>query len=86
MPGISIHTELELLVRLGLTPREALSTATSNYSEVLGWHELGLVAPGRRGDILIVDADPTTDIHNSTRIASVILEGSVIERTALLKH
>jgi hypothetical protein len=86
MPGISSHTELELLVRLGLTPREALSAATSNYSEVLGWHELGLVAPGRRGDLLVVDADPTTDIHNSTRIASVILEGSVIERTALLKH
>ena len=40
MPGISMHTELELLVRLGLTPREALAAATSNYSERFGWHEL----------------------------------------------
>ena len=46
MPGISLHTELELLVRLGLSPREALAAATNNYALQFGWNELGLVAPG----------------------------------------
>jgi len=61
MPGISTHTELELLVRSGLTPREALAAATSNYSERFGWRELGLVEAGRRADLLILAADPTVD-------------------------
>jgi imidazolonepropionase-like amidohydrolase len=85
MPGISMHTELELLVRLGLTPREALAAATSNYSEQLGWNELGLVEAGRRADLLILTADPTRDITNSRKIRSVMLEGLILDREALLK-
>jgi hypothetical protein len=85
MPGISMHTELELLVRLGLTPREALAAATSNYSEHFGWHELGAVKAGRRADLLILDANPTTDISNTRKIRSVILDGAFVDRTALLK-
>jgi hypothetical protein len=84
MPGISTHTELALLVRLGLTPREALAAATSNYCESLGWCELGLVASGRRADFLILAADPTADITNSRKIRSVVLEGEVIDRPGLL--
>ena len=85
MPGISMHTELELLVRLGLTPREALAAATSNYSERLGWNELGLVEVGRRADLLILTADPTRDITNSRKIRWVILGGVILDREALLK-
>jgi hypothetical protein len=84
MPGISTHTEVELLVRLGLTPREALAAATSNYSEQFGWHELGLVDAGRRADLLILAADPTVDISNTRKIHSVILEGVILDRAALL--
>jgi hypothetical protein len=84
MPGISMHTELELLVRSGLIPREALAAATSNYSERFGWHELGLVEAGRRADLLILDADPTADISNTRKIRSVVLEGAVLDRAALL--
>ena len=84
MPGISMHTELELLVRLGLTPREALAAATSNYSEHFGWHELGLVEAGRRADLLILAADPTADISNTRKIHSVILDGAVLDRDSLL--
>jgi hypothetical protein len=84
MPGISLHTELELLVRMGLTPREALAAATSNYSEKLGWRELGLVEVGRRADLLILAADPTLDITNSRKIHSVILGGLILDRGALL--
>jgi imidazolonepropionase-like amidohydrolase len=85
MPGISMHTELELFVRLGLTPREALAAATSNYSERFAWHELGLVEKGRRADLLILTADPTVDITNSRKIHSVILDGVILDRDALLK-
>jgi hypothetical protein len=88
MPGISMHTELELLVRLGLSPREALAAATNNYAIQFGWTELGQIAPGRRGDILILDADPTANIWNARRISTLILDGNVMDREGLLnlKH
>jgi hypothetical protein len=85
MPGISMHTELELLVRLGLTPREALAAATSNYAEQFHWSELGQIAPGRRADILVLDGDPTMNIWNARRINTLILDGNTIDRDGLLK-
>ena len=84
MPGISMHTELELLVRLGLSAREALAAATNNYSLQFGWNELGLISPGRRADVLVVDGDPTVNIWNARRISTVILDGNVMDRDALL--
>ena len=85
MPGISLHTELELLVRLGLSPREALAAATNNYTLQFGWNELGLIAVGRRADILVVDADPTANIWNARRISTIILNGEPLDRNALLR-
>jgi predicted amidohydrolase YtcJ len=85
MPGISLHTELELLVRLGLSSREALAAATNNYALQFGWNELGLVAPGRRADILVVDGDPTVNIWNARRISALILDGELVDRDALLR-
>jgi hypothetical protein len=83
-PGISLHVELEMFVRLGLTPREALATATNNYALQFNWNELGLIAPGRRADILVVDADPTVSTWNVRRISTLILDGNVLDRDALL--
>jgi imidazolonepropionase-like amidohydrolase len=85
MPGISMHTELEMLVRLGLSPREALAAATNNYAIQFGWNELGLVASGRRADILVLDADPTVNIWNTRRISTLIVDGNIVDREALLK-
>lgn len=84
MPGISLHTELEMLVRLGLSPREALAAATNNYALQLGWTELGQIAPGRRADVLVVDADPTVYIWNARRIGTLIVDGNVVDREGLL--
>jgi hypothetical protein len=84
MAGISLHTELELLVRLGLSPREALAAATNNYSLQFGWNELGLIAPDRRADILVLDADPTQNIWNVRRISSLVIDGNMLDRDALL--
>jgi hypothetical protein len=88
LPGISMHTEMEMLVRLGLSPREALAAATNNYSLQLGWNELGQIAPGRRADILIVDGDPTANIWNARRISGLVMDGNVVDRSKLmvLKH
>jgi hypothetical protein len=84
MPGISMHTELEMLVRLGLSPREALAAATNNYALQFSWNELGLIAPGRRADILVVDGDPTKNIWNARRISTLIVDGNVVDREGLL--
>lgn len=84
MPGISLHTELEMLVRLGLSSREALAAATNNYALQFGWRELGQIAEGRRADILVVDGDPTVNIWNVRRISTLILDGNVVDREALL--
>ena len=84
MPGISLHTELEMLVRLGLSSREALAAATSNYALQFGWSELGQIAPGRRADVLVLDSDPTKNIWNVRRISALILDGNVVDRDALL--
>ncbi|MGA2251355.1 amidohydrolase family protein [Terracidiphilus sp.] len=83
-PGISMHTELEMLVRLGLTPREALASATSNYAVQFNWNDLGLIAPGRRADILVLDGDPAATVWNVRRIVNLILDGNVLDREALL--
>lgn len=84
LPGISMHVELELLVRLGLSPREALAAATNNYALAFGWSELGQVAPGRRADLLVVDGNPTSNIWNARRISLLVVEGNVVDREALL--
>jgi hypothetical protein len=84
MPGISVHTELELLVRLGLSPREALAAATNNFSLQFGWNELGQIAPGRRADILVVTGDPRANIWNARNISVLIEDGNIIDRAGLL--
>jgi hypothetical protein len=84
MAGISLHTELEMMVRLGLSAREALATATNNYAIQFNWNEVGQVAPGRRADILVIDGDPTVNVWNVRRISTLIVEGNVLDREGLL--
>lgn len=84
MAGISMHTELEMMVRLGLSAREALATATNNYAIQFNWNDLGLIAPGRRADIAVIDGDPTVNIWNARRISTLIVDGNLLDRDALL--
>ncbi len=84
MAGISMHTELEMLVRLGLSAREALAAATNNYALQFGWNEMGQIAPGRRADILVLDADPTANVWNARRISGILLDGNLLDRDSLL--
>jgi imidazolonepropionase-like amidohydrolase len=73
-----------MLVRLGLSAREALAAATNNYSLQFGWNELGQISPGRRADILVLDADPSVNIWNVRRISGLVLDGNVMDRDGLL--
>ena len=84
-PGLSLHTELELLVRAGLTPRAALAAATGNYAEQFGWTELGKIEAGRRADLLVLARDPREDVRAVDAIAQVWLSGQLLDRQALLK-
>lgn len=83
-PGFSLHDELVLLVRSGLTPLEALRTATYNPAEYLGaLDSLGSVSQGKVADLVLLDADPLLDIRNTRRVAAVIANGRLFDRAAL---
>jgi imidazolonepropionase-like amidohydrolase len=63
VPGFSLHEELANLVAAGLTPYEALRTATSNPADFLGaLNEFGTVSVGRRADVILIDRNPLQDI------------------------
>jgi imidazolonepropionase-like amidohydrolase len=83
-PGWSLHDELELFVEAGLSPMEALRTATSNPAEFLGLTDsLGTIATGKLADLVLLEADPTADIRNTRRIAAVMTRGRLLDRSAL---
>ncbi|MGH9755132.1 MAG: amidohydrolase family protein [Blastocatellia bacterium] len=73
-PGFSLHDELRNLVAAGLTPYEALRTATVNAAEFLGAAS-GMVAVGKRADLILVNGDPLKDVSNASRRAGVMLRG-----------
>jgi imidazolonepropionase-like amidohydrolase len=74
VPGFSLHRELDMLVAAGLTPYDALYTGTAAVAEFLG-SNAGVIAVGRDADLILLDADPLTDIRNSRRIHGVMLRG-----------
>jgi imidazolonepropionase-like amidohydrolase len=78
--GYSLHRELELLVRAGLSTMDALLAATSGAAARLDReHEFGTIAPGLAADLLLLNADPLADIRNTRRIERVIARGRVWE-------
>jgi imidazolonepropionase-like amidohydrolase len=86
VPGYSLHRELELLTRTGMSAMDALLAATRRPAERLDRaHEFGTVQPGRSADLLILTADPLADIRNTRRIERVVARGEVLEPGALLQ-
>ena len=69
--GLHLHRELELLVLSGLTPSEALASATSEPARAFGFHDRGRIAEGLRADLLLVNGDPTVDIRATRDIVGV---------------
>jgi imidazolonepropionase-like amidohydrolase len=84
-PGFSLHQELELLVASGLTPPAALQAATVNNARALKQQRrLGSIEPGKLADLLILRADPTSDIRNSRKIDCVIRDGRLCDPKIVL--
>jgi len=85
-PGFSLHDELALLVKAGLTPAEALRTATINPAKYFDLEKsLGTVEKGKMADLLLLDANPLTDINNTRKIDAVIVGGRYLPKEMLQK-
>ncbi len=81
VPGYALHQELGLLVGAGLTPAEALRTATLYPAQCLGREaDLGSVAAGKYADLVLLTDDPIRDIANTRRIESVFVGGKLVPR------
>ena len=84
IPGFSLHDELQLLVKAGLTPLEALRTATLNPAKFLKMQDrLGATEPGKLADLVLLDASPLESIGNTRRIHAVIVNGRLFDRKAI---
>jgi imidazolonepropionase-like amidohydrolase len=75
-PGFSLHEELQRFVAAGFTPLEALQTATLNPAQFFGLEsQLGAVEPGKLADLVLLKANPLSDIANTQKIAAVVSHG-----------
>jgi imidazolonepropionase-like amidohydrolase len=85
-PGFSLHDELANFVAVGLTPLEALQTATINPARFLSATDsLGTITVGKLADLAVLDANPLTDIGNTARVHAVVLNGRLIDPAARAK-
>lgn len=86
VPGYSLHRELELLTRTGMTPMDALVAATRHPAERLGRAgAFGTIEPGAAADLLVLSADPLADIRNTRSIERLLLRGRLLDPALLLK-
>ncbi len=84
LPGLTLHTELELLVEEGMSPLNALQSATLNPAIMMhATDSLGTIAPGKLADLVLLDANPLADITNTTTIRAVVANGRYYDRVAL---
>lgn len=84
LAGFGLHDELALLVECGLTPMEALQTATVNPAKYFGLeNEFGTIEEGKAADLVLLDADPLKDIHNTQKVRSVVMRGRFFSRSDL---
>jgi imidazolonepropionase-like amidohydrolase len=83
-PGFSLHDELALLVESGMTPLAALQSASRNAATFMQADDrYGSVTKGKIADLVLLDADPLKDIHNTTKVSEVFLAGKEFDRRAL---
>ena len=84
MPGTATLAAIEGLVELGMTPSQAIVSATKNGARASqGTKDFGTLEVGKYADILLLDADPLADIHNIRKLSMVMKEGRVVDRDRL---
>jgi imidazolonepropionase-like amidohydrolase len=84
--GASLHRELELLGRCGLTPAQALNAATAAPARVFSLTDRGHTAPGQRADLILVSGDPLTDITATRAIERIWRAGVLCDRRAFVAN
>jgi imidazolonepropionase-like amidohydrolase len=81
--GLASLVELELLVRAGLTPSQAIVAATRTSASIVGLDALGTIAAGKSAAFIVLDANPLDNIANTRKISAVYLDGLIVDRAAL---
>ncbi len=81
--GYADHLELELFVRLGMTPSEAIVASTTRAARAFGLTGTGSLETGKSADFLVLDGNPLDDIMNTRKISAVYLRGAEVDRNAL---
>ena len=81
--GYGEHHEFELLIAAGMTPMQVIVAATRTPAALLHLDRLGTVAPGKRADFVVLDANPLENIANTRKIAKVYQGGREVDRGAL---
>ena len=84
--GYAGHKELEIFVRYGMSSMQAISAGTAVAARVLGLEDSGMVKPGYRADLLVLDANPLEDIRNTRAISSVYLGVKLVDSAALAQQ
>jgi imidazolonepropionase-like amidohydrolase len=87
VPGFALHDELQLFVAAGVSPLQAIRSATLEPARALGVADrMGSIAPGKAADVVLLEADPLADIRNTRRIVAVVLDGRwlAVEQLAAL--
>jgi len=83
IPGDAIHHELAIYVDSGLSPGEALATATSNVADYFGESNRGCLEPGCMADLVLLEGNPLEDIDNTRLILGVMRGGAWFDRERL---
>jgi imidazolonepropionase-like amidohydrolase len=81
--GFGTHQEMQAMVRAGIPPYAALEAATRNAAEFLGRTDAGTVEPGRRADLVLLDANPLQDIAAAMQVRGVMIGGRWLDRATL---
>jgi imidazolonepropionase-like amidohydrolase len=77
--GMNAH-EFAVMVKLGLTPLQAIQSGTINNADLLGWSDkVGTIEPGKWADIIAVDGDPLADVTTLERVKFVMKDGEVVK-------
>ena len=84
VPGYSVYREMELYVRAGMSPMDALRAATAVSAKAMRLErEIGTIEAGKRADLLVLDANPLDDISNIRRLRSVMIGGVMYDPASL---
>jgi len=86
IPGFSLHEEMALLVDAGLTPLEAISSATRRGAQLLDADSLGVITPGKVADLVVLNGNPTQNIAATRSIAWVMTRGHVVYPDSLRRE